>query len=120
MSESKFELFLRWVREHLKNRLNKYENFIHNKFGWCYYAMAPGENPIIYNLYVHKEYRRQGHGKWLLQYVIREIRQSGCEVEIMIEARPKENSIDREKLILFYTKMGLTIINSEERKGLNE
>jgi len=46
------------------------DDFIHNKFGYCYYEIEPGKNPIIFNLYVHPEYRRKGHAKQILEYVI--------------------------------------------------
>ena len=93
------------------------ENFIHNKFGYCYYSLEP--SPIIYNLYVHPEYRRRGHSKTLLQYVINEIRCSGCPGwidEIGIEAKPQENSIPFEKLIKYYENIGLKIIKESERE----
>ena len=88
------------------------DNFIHNKYGYCYYEIEPGKNPIIYNLYVYPEYRRMGWAKWLLQYVINEIRQYGYGGEINIEALPKERDIDKERLKIFYVSMGLTILNT--------
>jgi hypothetical protein len=34
------------------------ENFIQNKFGYCFYSLK--SCPIIYNLYVQPQYRRHG------------------------------------------------------------
>lgn len=87
------------------------ENFIHNKFGYCYYSLEP--YPIIFNLYIEPEYRKQGHSKKLLQYVINEIRNTGWAGEIEIEAKPRENSINEERLIKYYEDMGLKIIESK-------
>lgn len=49
------------------------ENFIHNKYGYCYYFIE-SNNAIIFNLYVEPTYRKRGHAKHLIQLVIREIR----------------------------------------------
>ena len=84
------------------------ENFIHNKYGYCYYYIKPG-SAIIFNLYVEPVYRKRGHAKHLIEMVIREIRESGYNKEIQIEACPRENSISEENLISFYKKMGLGI-----------
>src|SRR5512137_1370611 len=86
------------------------EDFIHNKYGYCYFEIEPGKNPIIFNLYVHPQYRKQGHAKKLLQYVINEIRQSVPEGVIDIEAAPREESICRDKLVGFYVSMGLNVL----------
>ena len=91
------------------------DDFIHNKFGYCYYEIESGKHPIIFNLFVNPQYRRQGHAKWLLHYVINEIRQTGYKGEIDIEAAPRENSIDREKLVIFYASMGLNVQKAEEK-----
>jgi len=85
------------------------EDFIQNKYGYCFYEIEPGENPIIYNLYVHPQYRRRGNAKKLLQYVISEIRQDGYDGDILIKVAPRENSISSEELSLFYINMGLKI-----------
>ena len=86
------------------------EDFIHTKFGYCYFEMEFGKNPIVFNLYVHPEYRKTGQAKKLLQYVINEIRQTGYSGVIDIEATPREQSIDREKLSDFYSGMGLHVL----------
>jgi GNAT superfamily N-acetyltransferase len=90
------------------------ENFYHDKYGYCYYEVVPGKNPIIYNLYVEPQYRRQGHSKRLLRIVINKFKQSGYTGEIEIEASPREGSISREKLVSFYVGMGLKVIDSKQ------
>lgn len=87
------------------------DNFIQTKYGYCYYEIEPGENPIIFNLYVYPQYRRKGQAKKLLQYVINEIRSAGYEGKIDIKVSPRENSISAENLTLFYEEMKLNIIN---------
>jgi ribosomal protein S18 acetylase RimI-like enzyme len=86
------------------------EDFIQNRFGYCFYEV-PGI-ALIYNLYVHPEYRLQGKAKILLQHVVNEIRETGYNGEIEIEVAPREDAISIEKLGLFYEKMGLKILNS--------
>ena len=86
------------------------ENFIHNKYGYCYYSVEPDSAALIYNLYVEPDYRRKGHAKDLIRFVVREIRESGYNAEIQIEVRPREDSIDTESLATFYKGMGLVLI----------
>jgi GNAT superfamily N-acetyltransferase len=90
------------------------DDFIHNKYGYCYFEIEPGKKPIIFNLYIHPQYRKQGHAKKLLQYVINEIRQTGYTGEINIEAAPRQESIDFHNLAVFYLSMGLTVTNLQE------
>jgi ribosomal protein S18 acetylase RimI-like enzyme len=90
--------------------MNLNENFIQNKFGYCFYAIQ-NNDAIIFNLYVHPEYRRCGHANRLIQLVINEIRFYGYTDKIKIEAIPKENSIDLKTLIKFYNKYNLDVIN---------
>ena len=97
--------------------LEEDENFIQNKFGYCFYKIEHGETPIIYNLYVHVQYRRRGNAKKLLEYVINEIRKSGYKGEIAIEADPRDTALSCEKLSLFYTNLGLKVINSRDFEG---
>lgn len=85
------------------------ENFIHNKYGYCYYYLKENEPAIIFNLYVEPEYRRRGYARKLINYVIKEIKDTGYDKDIFIEANPRENSIDLETLIKFYESMGLKI-----------
>ena len=79
------------------------ENFIQNKFGYCFYEVD--KDAIIFNLYVDPDYRRCGNAKKLLKYVINEIRELGHCGDILIEALPKDG-ISRDDLILFYERMG--------------
>jgi ribosomal protein S18 acetylase RimI-like enzyme len=83
------------------------ENFIHNKYGYCYYQINSDNTALIYNLYVEKCHRKNGHAKHLIQLVKNEI---GDNRETQIEADPQENSISKDDLISFYRKMGLKII----------
>ena len=92
------------------------DDFIHNKFGYCYYEIEPGKNPIIFNLYVHPEYRRKGHAKQILEYVIGQIRATGYRGMIDIEAIPREQSIDRQSLSNFYTLIGLNVLGERATK----
>jgi hypothetical protein len=92
------------------------DDFIHNKFGYCYYEIEPGKNPIIFNLYVHPEYRRKGHAKQILEYVIGQIRATGYRGVIDIEAIPREQSIDRQSLSNFYTLIGLNVLGERKPK----
>lgn len=68
---------------------------------------------MIYGLFVHPEYRTQGKAKRLLMLVINEIRDTGYSGDIEIEAIPKEDGIDLDRLILFYTSMGLKVLNRD-------
>ena len=89
------------------------EDFIQTRCGYCFYEVEPGKNPIIFNLYVHLQFRRQGHAKELLDYVMGKIRQTGWSGDIDIEVAPREESISAENLEQFYRKMGLNLINSD-------
>lgn len=88
------------------------ENFIQNKFGYCFYSL--GYYPLIYNLYVHPQYRNCGNSKALLELVIREIRKSGYEGEIRIQAKPRENSIGMADLTKYYKGLGLAIYDARK------
>lgn len=90
--------------------MEEYENFSHDKYGYCYYSVEPGKKAVIFNLYTEPGHRRKGHARRRLQYVINEIRRTGYQGGIEIEAEPRESSIDSEKLISFYKTMGLEII----------
>ena len=93
------------------------EDFIHNRYGYCFYTLNDTETtePFIYNLFVHEEYRRMGHGKKLLKHIINEIRCTGYEGNIKIEAIPRDNSISLDKLIDLYESLGLEVINNGYR-----
>jgi len=88
------------------------ENFIHNKYGYCFYSVDKTNNiAMIFNLYVEPEYRQQGHAKHLIQLAIREIRETGYNKEIQVEAQPREYSIDVVNLVAFYKRMGLKVLH---------
>lgn len=92
------------------------ENFIHIKQGYCYYSLAPDANPYIFGLYIEPEYRRQGYAKKLLNAVINIIKTFKPESPIDIKAVPKENSISEQRLIQFYTDLGLNVLaNASEQ-----
>lgn len=83
------------------------ENFIQTKYGYCFYAMGP--RPIIYNLYVHPQYRRRGCSKALLEIAMCEIWKGEYKGEIHIQAEPREGSISRDDLMEYYDRMGLVV-----------
>lgn len=85
------------------------ENFIQNKYGYCYYQINPDNTALIYNLYIDSQYRRKGHARRLIQLIINEIKIVGCR-EIQIKADPQEDSISEKELISFYESMQLKII----------
>lgn len=85
------------------------EDFIHTKFGYCYYELTPV--PFIYNLYVYEKYRRMGHSRKLLGMVIAEIRESGYDGVIHIEAQPVENNVALDVLVKLYESLGLEVDN---------
>ena len=87
------------------------ENVIQNKYGYCQYCVCDN-CAMIYNLYVEKEHRKKGHARYLIETAINAIRATEYRKDIKIEAQPREDSIDIEKLIDFYKKMGLKVINS--------
>lgn len=89
------------------------EDFIQNKFGYCFYEIKES-SALIYNLYVHPEYRLKGMAKILLQHVINEIKALCYAGEIEIEISPREGVISLEKLGSFYKKMGLKVLNKEK------
>ena len=72
------------------------DEFVHTKYGWCYYTHAK-PTPLIYNLFVHPEYRGLGKGKRLLKMAVFEIMSNGHVAgdTIQIEASPTEPGIDR-------------------------
>ncbi|MHB8124633.1 MAG: GNAT family N-acetyltransferase [Desulfitobacteriaceae bacterium] len=90
------------------------ENFIHNKYGYCFYSVE-GNTAMIYNLFVEPNYRQKGHAKNLIRLVIREIIGTGYYGEIRIEARPREESISIENLITFYKSLGLIVISAPQK-----
>ena len=99
--------------DYFSKQSNQYENFIHDKYGYCYYAIEPDRKPIIFGLFTEPEYRRRGYARKHLQYVIAEIQGTGYLGPIQIDAQPAEDSIDKENLIWFYKNTGLEIIAPE-------
>ena len=91
--------------------MEEFDNFFHDKYGYCYYSIPPNENALIYNLYTEPEYRRKGHARKHLQFVIEEIRKSGYTGIIDIKAYPREDSIEYEKLVSFYKSLELNVLN---------
>jgi GNAT superfamily N-acetyltransferase len=89
--------------------MEHYDNLIQNQYGSCAYCICDNCS-MIYDLYVQKKHRRKGHAKELIQTAIDAVRLTGYDKEISVEARPTEDSIDIEKLILFYKEMGLNVI----------
>lgn len=87
-------------------------NFIHTPYGYCYYHLdkpvSDGGTYLIYGLYVHAAYRRKGHARRMLKFLIDEIRAAGYDGEIYIKAEPEENSISVYALTDFYRGMGLS------------
>lgn len=105
--------------------LGEHDNFIHDKFGYCYYSIEPETKPVIYNLYVEPEYRQQGHARRLLLFVLGEIHKSGYFGPVEIEADPREGSIQRDRLVAFYKSLGLDCLsavttNDEQRELLEQ
>lgn len=88
-------------------------HFIHTNYGYCYYELdkpvPEGGTYLVYSLYVHKEFRRNGCAKRMLRHVIDEIRDTGYSGAIYIKAEPQEASIEVEHLREFYKSMGLTV-----------
>ncbi|MHC1722756.1 MAG: GNAT family N-acetyltransferase [Aminipila sp.] len=92
-------------------------DFIINQYGYCCYCIKSDSYALIFNLYIHKEFRRLGHAKEIIKMCITAIRKRGYEKEITIEAEPRENSIPVEDLVVFYRKMGLLVIGSNYSKN---
>lgn len=105
---------MRFEGEHLVSVLTINENFIHTKYGYCYYSN--GIAPLIWNLYIYPQYRRKGHAKRLLRMMIDEILfEMDTPRPINIEVSPRENSINVEDLTRFYKSMGLHILKEVEK-----
>lgn len=88
-------------------------DFIHTPYGYCYYHLdkpvSDGGTYLIYGLYVNAEFRRRGHAKRMLKFLIDEIRNTGYDGEIYVKASPEQNSISTDALIKFYRTLGLTV-----------
>lgn len=90
------------------------EDFIQNRFGYCFYYIKD-DYAAIYNLFIWPKYRLKGHARKILQQVIREIKESGYDGSIGIETIPGDTSIDKERLRLFYEGLGLLVLNKENK-----
>lgn len=88
-------------------------NFIHTPYGYCYYHLdkpvSEGGTYLLFGLYVNPQYRRRGHAKRMLLFLIDEIRSMKYDGPIYIKAEPEENSIEVSDLIAFYKSLGLTV-----------
>lgn len=88
------------------------KDIINADYGHCHYCTCDKENcSMIYNLFVEKDYRRKGNAKILVKNAIDKIRETGYTGDIKIIAEPEDNSISKKKLIEFYEKMGLKVVN---------
>lgn len=96
-------------------------HFIHTPYGYCYYHLdkpvSDGGTYLIYGLYVYEEYRRKGHSKRMIQFLIDEIRNTGYREAIYIKAEPEENSIGVDALIQYYQNMGLAVTTGGVNNG---
>jgi len=84
------------------------EYFVQNTFGYCYYGLIP--TPIVYNLYIHPQYRGMGYSKFLLYHVINEIRHFKPVGQINVEVEPREDCMSPDDLAKYYGEMGLTVV----------
>lgn len=92
-------------------------NFIHTPYGYCYYCLdkpvSEGGTYLLYGLYVNPQYRRQGHAKRMLRFLIEEIQSFGYTGPIYIKAIPEEDSISVKDLAAFYESLGLSVTIQE-------
>jgi ribosomal protein S18 acetylase RimI-like enzyme len=93
--------------------LPPHDDFVHDRYGWCYYSLAPNHAPVIYNLVTEPCYRRQGHGRRHLAEVVRRIRSAGYDGKIHVVADPSaiDRGPPRSALVRMYLAAGLTIID---------
>lgn len=89
------------------------------KYGRCWYCICDNCS-MIYNLYIEKEYRRNGKARKLLLESINNIRNSGYKGSIKIVAMPQEDSISKEDLIKLYSSLGLEVVSSDFMSHINE
>jgi len=93
------------------------EGFVRDQYGYCHYFVE-NKKAFIYNLYTYPEYRKKGHARNHIEYVIKEIIKTGYTGSIGIEADPRENSISVERLSLFYISMGLYVLETDKEEPL--
>jgi GNAT superfamily N-acetyltransferase len=85
---------------------------IKSKYGYCSYSFECKEHikyVHIYNLFIFPKYRKCGNARIILQRTINQIRKRGYNGKIKIVANPKEEGIDKKRLMLFYRKMKLDV-----------
>ena len=68
---------------------------------------------LISHVYVHPEYRRQGHARRLLATAIKEMEKTG--LSICLAALPEEDNIDMDDLVAFYESAGFAV--DEDKQG---
>lgn len=103
------------------------------KYGYCCYSFEYGYDifhdvnyidfttyALLFNLYVYSEHRRKGRARGILECMVKTIRDTGYEGEIIIEAMPDEDSISRDDLISFYRRMGLTVLSPDRNTADKE
>ena len=90
------------------------DRYVSTEYGYCYYDIESYEYPLIYNLFVHPEFRNQGKSKQLLALVISSIRGTGSTLPITISAVPFDScDVDRTKLESMYVGLGLIVLSKE-------
>ena len=96
----------------LKFDCQNHKKVLQDKYGHCCYCCCKERDcACIYNLYVNKEYRKQGHSKRFLKEAIKSIRETGFKKAIQIRPTPEENSISKKDLAEYYKRMGLKVID---------
>lgn len=88
----------------------RYENSIYfdNLNGYVFYTdeTQKGEECVIYDLYVVKEYRNQGIGTFLIKGALKEIFKAGYKKAFVV--------VKDKKLIPFYEKLGFIKTSENE------
>jgi GNAT superfamily N-acetyltransferase len=88
------------------------DEYVATNCGYCCFDKDFEPFPVIYNLYVYRQFRKLGNGTILLKLAIYTLRNIyGYKGTIGIEASPSENSIPKAKLICVYERLGLKVIN---------
>ena len=88
------------------------DGIINNKFGYCEYSFEE-DYAHIYNLFVYPEFRKSGNARTILRMAINEIR-AVHKGSIRIVANPKDEFVDKDRLISFYKSMGLDVCDYYE------
>jgi GNAT superfamily N-acetyltransferase len=90
------------------------EDFVHDRYGYCYFVLNEGEVPFIHTLHTNDEYRGQGHARRHLEDVINKIRKSGHSGPIEINSAPQEDGVDGIRLAKFYKSLGLSVVGEHK------